>query len=156
MGMFYRFLEEDVKLIGVEAAGLGLQSDKHCASLTLGSDGIFQGMRTYVLQNEDGQINEVYSVSAGLDYPGVGPEHSFLKDSGKVNYVSVTDDEALKATVDLSRFEGILPALESAHAVAYLEHLMPKTNGNQIVVVNISGRGDKDLNTIIKYTEEKL
>lgn len=156
MGMFYRFLEEDVKLIGVEAAGLGLQSEKHCASLTLGSDGIFQGMRTYVLQNEDGQINEVYSVSAGLDYPGVGPEHSFLKDSGKVSYVSVTDNEALKATVDLSRFEGILPALESAHAVAYLEHLMPKTNENQIVVVNISGRGDKDLNTIIKYTEEKL
>ncbi|MCU7513071.1 MAG: tryptophan synthase subunit beta [Ignavibacteria bacterium] len=156
MGMFYRFINEDVKLIGVEAAGLGIDSGKHCASLTLGKDAIFQGMRTYVLEDSDGQINEVYSISAGLDYPGVGPEHSFLKDEHRVQYVSVTDDEAVKATIDLSRYEGILPALESAHAVAYLEHLVPKTKKGEIVVVNVSGRGDKDLNTIIRYMEDKL
>ncbi|MCU7496158.1 MAG: tryptophan synthase subunit beta [Ignavibacteria bacterium] len=156
MGMFHRFINEDVKLIGVEAAGLGIESGKHCASLTLGKEAIFQGMRTYVLQDEDGQINEVYSVSAGLDYPGVGPEHSFLKDTQRVEYVSVTDDEALKAAIDLSRYEGILPALESAHAVAYLEHLMPETREDEIVIVNVSGRGDKDLNTIIMFMEDKL
>lgn len=156
MGMFYRFMSEDVKLIGVEAAGLGIDSGKHCASLTLGKDAIFQGMRTYVLEDSDGQINEVYSISAGLDYPGVGPEHSFLKDEQRVQYVSVTDDEAVRATIDLSRFEGILPALESAHAVAYLEHLVPKTKKGEIVVVNVSGRGDKDLNTIIRYMEDKI
>ncbi|HEX2868203.1 MAG TPA: tryptophan synthase subunit beta [Ignavibacteriales bacterium] len=156
MGMFYRFINEEVKLIGVEAAGLGIESGKHCASLTLGQDAIFQGMRTYVLQDTDGQINEVYSISAGLDYPGVGPEHSCLKDLERVKYVSVTDQEAVKATIDLSRYEGILPALESAHAVAYLEHLMPETKKDEIVIVNISGRGDKDLNTIISHMEDKL
>lgn len=156
MGMFYRFINEDVKLIGVEAAGLGIESGKHCASLTLGKDAIFQGMRTYVLQDSDGQINEVYSISAGLDYPGVGPEHSCLKDLERVRYVSVTDEEAVRATIDLSRHEGILPALESAHAVAYLEHLMPETKKDEIVIVNISGRGDKDLNTIISHMEDKL
>lgn len=155
MGMFYPFIDDKVKLIGVEAAGYGLNTDKHCASLTLGREGIFQGMLTYLLQDENGQVSEVHSISAGLDYPGVGPEHSFLKDSKRVEYHSVTDDEALIATQVLSKYEGILPALESAHAVAYLDYLMPKTNKDEIVVVNISGRGDKDLNTIIEQLKLK-
>jgi tryptophan synthase beta chain len=148
MGMFYPFINTSVKLIGVEAAGLGITTDKHCATLTAGSKGIFQGMMTYLLQDNDGQVIEAYSVSAGLDYPGVGPEHSFLKDEVKAFYYSVNDDEALQATKLLSRKEGIIPALESAHAVAYLEYLMPSTKKDEIVVVNVSGRGDKDLNTI--------
>ncbi|MEI7811506.1 MAG: tryptophan synthase subunit beta [Ignavibacteria bacterium] len=150
IGMFYPFIQTNVKLTGIEAAGYGLDTNMHCASLTLGKAGIFQGMKTYLLQDKDGQVSEVHSISAGLDYPGVGPEHSYLKDTDRVDYKSVTDDEALKATVRLSRLEGILPALESAHAVAYLESLMPKTAPDEIVVVNLSGRGDKDLNTIIK------
>jgi tryptophan synthase beta chain len=148
MGMFYPFLDTNIKLIGVEAAGYGINTGKHCATLTLGKQGIFQGMLTYLLQDEDGQVSEVHSISAGLDYPGVGPEHSFLKDEVKASYYSVTDAEALQAAKLLSRKEGIIPALESAHAVAYLEYLMPSTTGNEIVVVNVSGRGDKDLNTI--------
>jgi tryptophan synthase beta chain len=148
MGMFYPFLDTNIKLIGVEAAGYGINTGKHCATLTLGRQGIFQGMLTYLLQDEDGQVSEVHSISAGLDYPGVGPEHSFLKDEVKASYYSVTDAEALQAAKLLSRKEGIIPALESAHAVAYLEYLMPSTTGNEIVVVNVSGRGDKDLNTI--------
>lgn len=155
MGMFYPFIQDNVKLIGVEAAGYGLNTDKHCASLTLGREGIFQGMLTYLLQDDNGQVSEVHSVSAGLDYPGVGPEHSFLKDSKRVEYKSITDDEALLATQVLSKYEGILPALESAHAVAYLDYLMPKTKKDEIVVVNISGRGDKDLNTIIEQLKLK-
>ncbi len=151
MGMFYPFVnDKEVNLIGVEAAGLGIDTDKHCATLTLGTDGVFQGMRTYLLQNEDGQVTEVYSISAGLDYPGVGPEHSLLKDLERVKYYSVTDDEALRALKLLTLQEGILPALESAHACAYLEYLMPNTTKDDIIVVNVSGRGDKDLNTIIE------
>jgi tryptophan synthase beta chain len=150
MGIFYPFINNKVKLIGIEAAGYGLDSGKHCASLTLGREGIFQGMRCYLLQDEFGQVSEVHSISAGLDYPGVGPEHSYLKDFKRVEYYSVTDDEALEATKLLSRSEGILPALETAHAVAYLKYLLPKTLKDEIVIVNISGRGDKDLNTIIK------
>ncbi len=149
IGMFYPFLEDKVKMIGVEAAGYGINTDKHCASLTLGREGIFQGMKTYLLQDDDGQVIEVYSVSAGLDYPGVGPEHSYLKDSTQITYDSVTDDEALSAASLLSRKEGIIPALESSHALAYLEKLMPKTTKEQIVVVNLSGRGDKDLDTLM-------
>lgn len=150
MGIFYPFIkDEDVKLIGVEAAGYGLNTDKHCASLTLGRKGIFQGMLSYLLQDENGQVAEVHSISAGLDYPGVGPEHSYLRDLSRVEYFSATDEEALKATDLLTKKEGILPALESAHAVAHLEKLMPVTSKNEIVIVNISGRGDKDLNTII-------
>ncbi len=148
IGMFHSFINSGVKLIGVEAAGYGLNTDKHCATLTLGREGIFQGMKTYLLQSEDGQVSEVHSISAGLDYPGVGPEHSFLKDEVKADYFSVTDDEAIKATQLLSRTEGIIPALESAHAIAYLEYLMPKTKKEDIIVVNVSGRGDKDLDTI--------
>jgi tryptophan synthase beta chain len=150
-GFFYSFLQElNVNLIGVEAAGCGLNTNKHCATLTKGSAGIFQGMKTYLLHDENGQISNVHSISAGLDYPGVGPEHSNLKDINRVQYYSVTDDEAIEATVLLSKYEGILPALETAHAVAYLKYLMPKTNSEEIVIVNISGRGDKDLNTLVE------
>ncbi len=157
MGIFYPFVnDEKVNLIGVEAAGYGLDSGKHCATLTLGEPGVFQGMKTYLLQDEFGQISEVHSISAGLDYPGVGPEHSLLKDIERVSYFSVTDDEALEATLLLSKLEGILPALETAHAVAHLNNLMPKTDKNEIVVINISGRGDKDLNTIIKQLGDKI
>ncbi len=148
IGIFYPFLNDNINLIGVEAAGFGLDTDKHCATLTTGEEGIFHGMKTYLIQDKNGQVNEVHSISAGLDYPGVGPEHSYLKDSVKAEYTSATDEEALEATKLLSEKEGIIPALETAHAVAHLEKLMPKTNKNEIVIVNISGRGDKDLNTI--------
>jgi tryptophan synthase beta chain len=154
IGIFYPFINDaTVNLIGVEAGGYGINTDKHCASLTLGREGIFQGMKCYLLQNNDGQIKEVHSISAGLDYPGVGPEHCNLKDSSRVNYYSVTDNEAIKAVSLISRLEGILPALESAHAVAYLDKLMPESKRDEIVLVNISGRGDKDINTIIKHLE---
>lgn len=150
IGMFYPFINnQEVKLIGVEAAGYGVDTDKHCATLTLGRPGVFQGMNTYLLQDSEGQISDVHSISAGLDYPGVGPEHSFLKDIDRVQYSSVTDNESLDAALRLSRLEGILPALESSHAIAYLEYLMPTTAKNDIVVVNLSGRGDKDLTTLI-------
>ncbi len=147
IGIFYPFLESKVELIGVEAAGKGLKYKENCATLTLGKDGIFHGMRSYLLQNEFGQVEEVYSISAGLDYPGVGPEHSYLKDEKIVSYNSVTDKEALQAVKLLSKSEGIIPALESAHALAYLNYLMPKTKKDQIIIVNISGRGDKDMET---------
>ena len=150
IGIYYDFVNDiDVQLIGIEAAGYGLESNLHCATLTLGTEGIFHGMKTYLLQNEDGQVAPVHSISAGLDYPGVGPEHSLLKDLDRVKYYSVTDEEALAATIRISKYEGILPALETAHAFAYLEKLMPSTKKNEIVIVNVSGRGDKDLNTII-------
>jgi len=157
MGIFSPFLEdENVKLFGIEAAGYGTHTDKHCATLTLGEPGIFQGMFTYLLQDKQGQVSDVHSISAGLDYPGVGPEHSYLKDSNRVIYDSITDSEALQATLFLSRMEGILPALETAHAVSYLNKLAPQTNKNEIVIINISGRGDKDLNTIISNLGENL
>ena len=148
IGIFYSFVDTNVKLIGVEAAGYGLDTNKHGATLTKGREGIFHGMKTYLLQNEDGQVSEAHSISAGLDYPGVGPEHSYLKDDKRVDYYSVTDDEALTAAKFLSEQEGIIPALETAHAIAYLEYLMPKTKKEDVVVLNLSGRGDKDLNTI--------
>ncbi len=149
IGFFYPFFIDKVKKIGVEAAGLGLDTKKHAATLSLGSEGIFHGMKTYLLQNGDGQVNEVHSISAGLDYPGVGPEHSFLKDEKIIEYKSVTDSEAVQGFKLLSGLEGIIPALETAHAIAYLNYLMPETNKDEIVIVNISGRGDKDLDTII-------
>lgn len=157
IGIFYPFIEDEkVKLIGVEAAGYGLETTKHSATLTLGREGIFHGMKTYLLQNKNGQVEEVHSISAGLDYPGVGPEHSLLKDISRVEYVSVTDYEALEATKLFTQQEGILPALETAHAIAYLNYLMPKTSKDEIVIVNISGRGDKDLNTIIDNLGKRL
>ncbi len=148
IGIFYPFVNDDVKMIGVEAAGFGLDTNKHGATLTKGKEGIFHGMKTYLLQNEDGQVSEAHSISAGLDYPGVGPEHSYLKDDKRVEYYSVTDDEALTAARFLSEKEGIIPALETSHAIAYLDYLMPETKQHDVVVLNLSGRGDKDLNTI--------
>ena len=157
IGIFYPFIDNpEVELIGVEAGGFGLNTSLHCATLSVGEPGIFQGMKTYILQNEDGQIVEVHSISAGLDYPGVGPEHSFLKDTERVKYFSITDDEALSATIRLTRLEGIIPALESAHAFAHLEYLMPQTRKDEIVIVNLSGRGDKDLDTIINKAGENF
>jgi tryptophan synthase beta chain len=155
IGFFYPFINDSVKKIGVEAAGYGINTKKHCATLTLGREGIFQGMKTYLLQDDNGQVNEVHSISAGLDYPGVGPEHSYLKDSDFVEYKSITDNEALIAVKLISKLEGIIPALETAHALAYLNYLLPNTLKNEIVIVNISGRGDKDLNTIINYFDVK-
>jgi tryptophan synthase beta chain len=157
IGLFHDFLPDDVRMIGVEAAGVGISSGKHAATLTVGQPGILHGSYSYVLQDEDGQIVPAHSISAGLDYPGVGPEHSYLKDNGRVQYVSITDDEALVAALDLTRIEGILPALESAHAVAYLEYLMPHLSKTDIVVVNLSGRGEKDMPAITKaWSETKV
>ncbi|KAJ9182718.1 hypothetical protein P3X46_006678 [Hevea brasiliensis] len=152
MGLFDDFIKDkDVRLIGVEAAGLGLDSGKHAATLTKGEVGVLHGTMSYLLQDDDGQIIEPHSISAGLDYPGVGPEHSFLKEKGRAEYYSVTDEEALEAFKRLSRLEGIIPALETSHALAYLEKLSPTLANGTKVVVNCSGRGDKDVQTAIKY-----
>ena len=149
MGIFYPYIDQkDVKLIGVEAAGEGLQTGKHSASLAAGYPGVLHGNRTYLLQDENGQIIETHSVSAGLDYPGVGPEHAWLKDSGRAQYVSITDDEALQAFHDCCHIEGIIPALESSHALAYAAKLAATLPKDQIVLANLSGRGDKDMHTV--------
>jgi len=149
MGIFYPYIpHENVRLIGVEAAGLGLDSGKHSASLTAGSPGVLHGNRTYLLQDDNGQITETHSISAGLDYPGVGPEHSYLKDIGRAEYVGITDDEALSAFHRLCRTEGIIPALESSHAVAYAMKLAATMRPDQHLLVNLSGRGDKDIGTV--------
>jgi tryptophan synthase beta chain len=152
MGIFYPFLEDvpAVKLIGVEAAGYGLESGKHAAALALGQRGVLHGAMQYLLQDENGQVQLAHSISAGLDYPGVGPEHCYLKDQKLVEYVSATDKEAVNALLLLSRTEGIIPALESAHAVAYAVKLAAKMENKKIIVVNLSGRGDKDLGTVMK------
>jgi tryptophan synthase beta chain len=149
MGLFYPYIKDtSVRLIGVEAAGLGLQSGKHSASLCAGRPGVLHGNRTYLLQDENGQITETHSISAGLDYPGVGPEHSWLKDKGRAEYVAVTDDEALAAFHDLCLLEGIIPALESSHALAYAAKLAPTMGRDKMLLVNLSGRGDKDIHTV--------
>jgi tryptophan synthase beta chain len=149
MGIFYPYIDyPDVKLVGVEAAGDGLDSGRHSASLTLGSPGVLHGNRTYLLQDENGQIIETHSVSAGLDYPGVGPEHAWLKDSGRASYACITDDEALDAFNTCCRIEGIIPALESSHALAHAAKLAATLPKDQIVLVNLSGRGDKDMHTV--------
>src|SRR5690349_23932419 len=149
MGIFYPYIDEPgVKLVGVEAAGEGLDSGKHSASLTAGFPGVLHGNRTYLLQDANGQIIETHSVSAGLDYPGVGPEHAWLKDSARAEYVSITDDEALQAFHDCCRIEGIIPALESSHAIAYGVKLAATLAKDQIILVNLSGRGDKDMHTV--------
>ncbi|KXK28301.1 MAG: Tryptophan synthase beta chain [Candidatus Hinthialibacteria bacterium OLB16] len=149
MGMFHPFLDDaEVQLIGIEAAGLGLETGKHSASLTLGTAGVFHGSMIKLLQEHEGQIKLAHSVSAGLDYPGVGPEHCHLHQTGRAKYVSVTDQEALDAFQRLSQLEGILPALESSHAIAYLETLMPSLSGDSLVVLCLSGRGDKDVYTV--------
>ncbi|MDC8786217.1 tryptophan synthase subunit beta [Roseateles koreensis] len=149
IGIFYPYIDRaETRLIGVEAAGLGLSTDKHAATLSLGTPGVLHGNRTYLLQDANGQIIETHSVSAGLDYPGVGPEHAYLKDSGRAEYVSVTDDEALAAFHRLCRSEGIIPALESSHALAYALKLAPTLPADQHLLVNLSGRGDKDIGTV--------
>ena len=149
IGLFYPYIEvEKVRLIGVEAAGFGLGSGKHAATLCAGRPGVLHGARTYLMQDENGQIIETHSVSAGLDYPGVGPEHAWLKDSGRADYVAVTDQEALEAFHSLCRLEGIIPALESAHALAYAAWIAPQMDRDAILLVNLSGRGDKDMNTV--------
>jgi tryptophan synthase beta chain len=153
MGLFYPYIDvEGVRLIGVEAAGLGLASGKHAATLCAGRPGVLHGARTYLMQDDNGQITETHSVSAGLDYPGVGPEHSWLKDSGRAEYVAVTDQEALDAFHALCRFEGIIPALETAHALAYAARIAPQMSGDAILLVNLSGRGDKDMNTVAQLS----
>jgi tryptophan synthase beta chain len=147
MGMFYPFILEDVRMIGIEAAGCGLKTQQHAATLSKGTPGVLHGSFSYLLQDKNGQVELAHSISAGLDYPGVGPEHSALKDLGRVKYVSVTDTQALEAASLLARLEGIIPALESAHAFAYLEKLIPTTSKKDIIMVNLSGRGDKDMMT---------
>jgi tryptophan synthase beta chain len=148
IGLFYPFLNDDVALYGVEAAGAGIASGQHAAPLCAGRPGVLHGNRTYLMMDKDGQIIETHSISAGLDYPGVGPEHAWLKDSGRANYVSVTDDEALAAFHTLTRVEGIIPALESSHAVACAARLAPTLGKDRILIVNLSGRGDKDIHTV--------
>ncbi len=157
MGIFYPYIkDEKVRLIGVEAAGEGLASGKHAASLCAGTPGVLHGNRTYLLQDANGQITETHSVSAGLDYPGVGPEHAWLKDQHRAEYVAITDDEALKAFSDLCRLEGIIPALESAHAVAYAVKIAPSMPKEKALLVNLSGRGDKDMQTVAERMGIKL
>ena len=151
-GIFSAFLDDkNTKLIGVEAAGLGVDTPYHAATLTKGMDGIIHGMKTIVLQDQYGMILPVHSISAGLDYPGVGPEHAYLKDIKRVQYYAVTDDECINALKKLSELEGIIPAIESSHALAYLEKLCPNLKGKKTIIVNVSGRGDKDMDTVINY-----
>jgi tryptophan synthase beta chain len=157
MGLFYSYIEEkNVRLIGVEAGGLGIASGKHAATLCAGRPGVLHGNRTYLMQDENGQIMETHSVSAGLDYPGVGPEHAWLKDSGRAEYVNVTDDEALQAFHALCQMEGIIPALESAHALAYAAQIAPQLDQDKLLLVNLSGRGDKDMNTVANLSGIKF
>jgi tryptophan synthase beta chain len=152
IGLFHEFVDESsVRLIGVEAAGEGIDTDKHAATLTLGRVGVLHGAKSYVLQDGDGQITEAHSISAGLDYPGVGPEHSYLKDMKRAEYYSITDEQALAAFQRLSQLEGIIPALETSHAIAFLEILCPQLVGSPRIVINCSGRGDKDVQTVAKY-----
>jgi tryptophan synthase beta chain len=157
MGIFHEYLrDEKVRLIGVEAAGHGLESGKHAATLCAGKPGVLHGNRTYLLQDENGQILETHSISAGLDYPGVGPEHAWLKESGRAEYVAITDEEALQSFHDMCRLEGIIPALESAHALAYAAKIAPRMAKDQILLVNLSGRGDKDMHTVAEKSGMKI
>ena len=156
MGLFHPFLDDkDIEIYGVEAAGHGLATGMHAASIAGGRPGVLHGNRTYLLMNEDGQINEAHSISAGLDYPGIGPEHSWLNDVGRVTFLSATDDEALNAFQLLSKLEGIIPALEPAHAIAKVLELAPQKPKDHLMVVNLSGRGDKDLDTVSHHLGNK-
>ena len=156
IGAFSQYVaDEEVKLVGVEAAGHGLDTDKHAATMTKGSVGIVDGMKTYAVFGEDGNVAPVYSISAGLDYPGVGPEHAFFKDSGRVEYVAATDEEAVQALLLLSKTEGIIPAIESSHAIAEAVRRAPKLSKDEIIIINVSGRGDKDVAAIADYLEAK-
>jgi tryptophan synthase beta chain len=152
MGLFYPFLDDvGVRLVGVEAGGAGIETGRHAASISAGSVGVLHGKKTYILQDELGQVRPAHSISAGLDYPGVGPEHSYLHDSGRAQYVSINDAEAIDGLKLLTETEGIIPALESAHAVAYAAKLAPQMRRDQVMIVNLSGRGDKDMNTVASY-----
>jgi tryptophan synthase beta chain len=156
MGLFHPFLDDpDVRIIGVEAAGHGLETTKHAASLKGGKPGVLHGNRTYLLQTADGQINEAHSISAGLDYPGIGPEHAWLHDIGRVDYVSATDDQALDAFLQTTRLEGIIPALESSHAIAYAKTVAADLGPRHLMVISLSGRGDKDVATVAKAIGDK-
>jgi len=156
MGLFHPFLDDrSVNIYGVEAAGKGIPSGLHAASLTGGTPGVLHGNRTYLLQNDDGQIIDAHSISAGLDYPGIGPEHSWLHDQGRVNYVSATDEEALVAFQLCSRLEGIIPALEPSHALAFTSTIIGDMNKDDIVILNMCGRGDKDLGAVLPMLEER-
>ncbi|MEE3295351.1 MAG: pyridoxal-phosphate dependent enzyme, partial [Pseudomonadota bacterium] len=148
LGLFYPFLDDDVEMFGVEAAGLGLDGEEHAASLSKGLPGILHGNRTYLLQDDEGQIKEGHSISAGLDYPGIGPEHSWLKEQERVKYVSVTDDEALEAFELCSKYEGIIPALEPSHALSFVIRIAKKLDKKKIIIMNMCGRGDKDVETV--------
>ena len=150
MGIFYPFIDEDVRLIGVEAAGQGIETGKHAAPLNDGEPGILHGAKSYLMQDSDGQILPTSSISAGLDYPGVGPEHSFLKDSGRAEYIAVDDESVMQAFHQLSELEGIIPALETAHAFAPLDLICNEFNQDQNIVINVSGRGDKDIASVAK------
>ncbi len=157
MGLFYEFVKDlSVRLIGVEAAGEGIATGKHAATLTHGRPGVLHGAMSYLLQDDEGQVVEAHSISAGLDYPGVGPEHSYLKDSDRAEYYSVTDREAVEAFQRVSQLEGIIPALETSHAFAYLETLCPQLKGSPRIVINCSGRGDKDVQTVAKYLSDSV
>ena len=151
IGLFHPFLaDESVAIYGVEAGGDGVETGRHAAPLSAGKPGVLHGNRTYLMEDANGQIIETHSISAGLDYPGVGPEHSWLKDIGRANYVAITDAEAMQGFHALTRKEGIIPALESSHAIAYAMKLAPTMSQDQIIIVNLSGRGDKDINTIAR------
>ena len=157
MGAFYDFIkEESVRLVGAEAAGKGVDTDKHAATMAKGTKGIFHGMKSYFLQNEEGQIDPVYSISAGLDYPGVGPEHAYLREIGRAEYVSITDEQAVRAFEYLSRLEGIIPAIESSHAVAAAMEIAPKMSQDETMVICLSGRGDKDVYQVARYRGVEL
>ncbi len=157
IGLFYPYIDDqNVRFIGVEAGGMGIATGKHAATLCVGKPGVLHGSRTYLMQDEKGQIQETHSISAGLDYPGVGPEHAWLKDSGRAEYVSVTDDEALQAFHDLCHLEGIIPALECAHALAYAAKIAPQMGKDKLLLVNLSGRGDKDMNTVANLSGIKF
>lgn len=156
IGMFADFIDEkDVKLVGVEAAGLGIETGKHASAIALGKPGVLHGMKSYLLQDDNGNVELAHSISAGLDYPGVGPEHAYLRDSGRAEYVSITDVEAMDALMELCRLEGIIPAIESAHAVAYAKKMAKTMKKDDIMIVCLSGRGDKDVNTISDYLAGK-
>ena len=154
IGLFHPFLDDDVEIIGVEAAGLGISTKQHAASLTGGRPGVLHGNRSYLLQDNDGQITEAHSISAGLDYPGIGPEHSWLFETGRIEYVSATDNEALEAFALCSKLEGIIPALEPSHALAYIKNIISLLPKDHIIVMNMCGRGDKDLEAVIPRLEE--
>ena len=153
IGLFYPYLDSDIRMIGVEAAGLGIESGQHAATLTQGRPGVLHGNRTYLIQDDNGQIIETHSISAGLDYPGVGPEHAWLKDCRRAEYVGITDSEALEAFHSLCHYEGIIPALESSHALAYAAQLAPTLGRDKLLLVNLSGRGDKDMGTVAQASD---